>query len=126
MGSTRVRRTAATSAVVQRKSSGPCVTKMVQYRPEVAGLGGTCRLKPGEVRALLARALEGVASAFLLQEAYQWEAVVARRKGAKFGEHRGRDGILHAQGPKGSREPETLVAFCCNIFQKSVIVLGYF
>eukprot|EP00884_Botryococcus_braunii_P018693 jgi/Botrbrau1/5507/Bobra.27_1s0044.1 len=69
---------------------------MVQYRPEVAG--GTCRLKPGEVRALFARALEGVPRAFFLQEAYPWVAVVARRKGAKFGEHRGRDGILHAQG----------------------------
>eukprot|EP00884_Botryococcus_braunii_P018277 jgi/Botrbrau1/5132/Bobra.0172s0004.1 len=97
---------------------------MVQYRPEVAG--GTCRLKPGEVRALFARALEGVPRAFFLQEAYQWVAVVARRKGAKFGEHRGRDGILHAQGPKGSREPDTLVTFCCNIFKQSVIGLGYF
>ena len=83
-------------------------------------------MKPGEVRALFARAFEGVPRAFFLQEAYQWVGVVARRKGAKFGEHRGRDGILHAQGPKGSRETDTLVAFCCNIFQKSVSVLGYF
>jgi hypothetical protein len=68
---------------------------MVQYRPEVAG--GTCRLTPGEVRALFARALEGVPRAFFLQEAYQWVAVVAGRRGAKFGEHRRRYGILHAK-----------------------------
>ena len=64
-------------------------------------------MKPGEVRALLARALEGVPRAFVLREAYQWVAVVARRRGAKFGEYRGRFGILHAPGPKGSREPVT-------------------
>ena len=43
-------------AIVQIKSSGPCVTKMVQYRPEVTGRN--CILKPGEVRALFARALQ--------------------------------------------------------------------
>ena len=78
---------------------------MVQYRTEVAG--GTCRLKSGEGRALFARGLDGVPRAFFLREAYQWVAVVARRRGAKFGENRSRYGILHAQGPKGSREPDT-------------------
>jgi hypothetical protein len=97
---------------------------MVQYRPEVAGwdLPFEARGGKGSVR----KSLEGVPRAFFLQEAYHWVAVVARRRGAKFGEHRGRDGILHAQGPKGSREPDTLVAFRCNIFKQSVIVLGYF
>jgi hypothetical protein len=68
---------------------------MVQYRPEVTG--GTCRLTPGEVRALFARALEGVPRAFFLQEVYQGVAVVAGRRGAKFGEHRRRCGILHGK-----------------------------
>ena len=58
-------------------------------------------MKPGEVRALFAKALEGVPRAFFLQDAYQWVAVVARRRGAKFGEHRGRNFAC----PRSERKP---------------------